>query len=259
MRYFIHMAFRGTNYSGWQIQQNATTVQGVINDRLAKLFRQNIETIGAGRTDSGVHASQFYAHFDIENEILDCPSIVYRLNRMLPSDIVIYDLFRVSDTAHARFDATARTYYYCIETEKNPFNCKLITYRKKIPDLALMQSAALSLIKVSDFKSFCKVGSDNKTTICKVTNAEWSQIGESRIVFRITADRFLRNMVRAVVGTLLEVGEKKISLADFETIINTLDRSRAGESVEPHGLYLSKIDYSYIYQQENIKPIFFGI
>lgn len=259
MRYFIQLAYRGTNYSGWQIQDNAVTVQGILNDRLSKFLRQNVETVGAGRTDAGVHASQFYAHFDVDTEIDDCLEIVHRLNRMLPEDIVVYKVFRVDDTAHARFDAVTRTYHYVIEVAKNPFSCNLTTIRRKIPDVDLMNQAASKLLNVSDFKSFCKLGSDNKTTICDVTFAQWTQVRESLYVFEISADRFLRNMVRAIVGTLLEVGEHKITVSGFEAIVNEHNRSKAGESVEPSGLYLSQIVYPYIRESKVIRPFVFDL
>ncbi|MDD2564740.1 MAG: tRNA pseudouridine(38-40) synthase TruA [Salinivirgaceae bacterium] len=257
MRYFIHLAYRGTNYSGWQIQNNAITVQGVLNDRLSKLLRQNIETVGAGRTDAGVHAIQFFAHFDVNTEIDDCQEITHRLNRMLPADIVVYKVFRVDVQSHARYDALSRTYHYVIEVAKNPFSCNLTTIRKKVPDIELMNQAANKLLNVSDFKSFCKIGSDNKTTICDVSFAQWTQPCENLYVFEIAADRFLRNMVRAIVGTLLEVGEHKITISDFEEIVNEHDRSKAGESVDPNGLYLSQIVYPYFKKIKIMSPFNF--
>ena len=257
MRYFIHLAYRGTNYSGWQVQNNAITIQGVLNDRLSKLLRQKIETVGAGRTDAGVHASQFYAHFDVDTEIDDCQEVTHRLNRMLPVDIVVYKVFRVENMAHARFDAVSRTYHYIIEVAKNPFSCNLTTIRKKVPDIDLMNQAASKLLKVSDFKTFCKIGSDNKTTICDVSFAQWTQARDSLFVFEISADRFLRNMVRAIVGTLLDVGEHKITVAEFESVVKEQNRSKAGESVEPNGLYLSRIVYPYFNEIKDNAPIRF--
>jgi tRNA pseudouridine38-40 synthase len=246
MRYFIELAYQGTNYCGWQKQANAPTVQETLNDRLSTLFRHEIDVVGAGRTDTGVHAMQYYAHFDTVKPIEDCRNAVYRLNKMLPEDISIFDIFPVSETAHARYNATSRTYHYLIETAKNPFTQNLVSFRRQEPDIELMNQAARYLLEVTDFKSFCKVGSDNKTTICDVKEAIWYKKNEHRLVFKITADRFLRNMVRAIVGTLLEVGEKKTSIEEFISIVQKQDRSSAGDSVEPQGLYLTGISYPFV-------------
>ena len=242
MRYFIELAFKGTNYCGWQLQPNAITVQGVIEEKLSILLKQKIEIVGAGRTDTGVHALQYFAHFDIDTTIVDTKNLIYRLNRILPYDISIFSIFEVPENTHARFDATSRTYRYLIETNKNPFNHEFATFIPYKLNLEKMNLAAKILLSHNDFKSFSKTGSDNKTTICKVTQANWS-INNSLTVFEITADRFLRNMVRAIVGTMIDVGKEKISIAEFENIINALDRKCTGESAEAKGLYLYKIEY----------------
>ena len=242
MRYFIELAFKGTNYCGWQEQPNSVTVQSIINEKLSLLLRQKIETVGAGRTDTGVHALQFFAHFDTITQINDTQDIKNRLNKMLPYDISVFSIFEVNDTAHARFDAVSRTYLYIIETVKNPFNSELVSFINYQLNVDKMNEAAIILLSCSDFKSFCKTGSDNKTTICKVTKAEWRVEG-SLIIFEITADRFLRNMVRAIVGTLIDVGSGKKTVIDFENIIKALDRGFAGQSAEAQGLYLARIEY----------------
>ncbi len=259
MRYFIELAYRGTNYCGWQKQLNAPTVQETLNNRISRLFRHEIDVVGAGRTDTGVHASQYYAHFDTIEPITDCQNAVYRLNKMLPEDITIFDIFPVSATAHARYDAISRTYRYIIETYKNPFSNHLTTFRHHPPHIELMNNAAKILLNVTDFKSFCKAGSDNKTTICRVTEAYWYRQSETRLVFTITADRFLRNMVRAVVGTLLDVGEKKITIDEFISIIESQDRSSAGESIDPQGLYLTRIIYPFVKEKKCFNPNIFDL
>ncbi|MGI6478286.1 MAG: tRNA pseudouridine(38-40) synthase TruA [Salinivirgaceae bacterium] len=252
MRYFIKIAFCGTNYFGWQKQLDAVTVQEVLSERISKLLRSETDIVGAGRTDTGVHALVYYAHFDTVEKIEDCENMVYRLNKMLPNDIVVYDIFSVDSNAHARYDAISRTYHYYIDTQKNPFTEKFMSYRYQPTDFDLMNEAAMYLLQVSDFSSFCKTGSDNKTTICKVTEAQWHQINSSQYFFRITADRFLRNMVRAIVGTLFDVGEKKISLDEFYSIINKRDRCEAGESVEAKGLFLADVRYPFIKGKDGI-------
>lgn len=254
MRYFIRLAFCGTNYKGWQKQPNAQTVQGVLNEKISLVLRHKVDLTGAGRTDTGVHASIYYAHFDTPEPLDNTNSLVYKLNRILPEDIVIYDIFKVADSAHARFDAVSRTYHYFIETRKNPFTNRFMTYYHRKTDFELMNKAAEFLLSLDDFKSFCKSGSNNKTTLCKVSEAKWIKTDDTQYVFKITADRFLRNMVRAIVGTLFEVGEKKINLDQFYNITHLRNRTYAGESIPPQGLFLSNIIYPYV-KENNIDNV----
>ena len=208
-RYFIYLAYDGTNYHGWQIQPNGISVQECLMKALATFLRREIEVIGAGRTDAGVHATLMVAHFDFEGDALDVELVADKLNRLLPPDISVYQVRRVKSDAHARFDATARTYKYYITTSKNPFNRQ---YRCRIHgnlDFKRMNEAAQELFDYSDFTSFSKLHTDVRTNICRITMAEWTQVDEVTWVFTIRADRFLRNMVRAIVGTLLEVGRGK--------------------------------------------------
>ncbi|HON19611.1 MAG TPA: tRNA pseudouridine(38-40) synthase TruA [Salinivirgaceae bacterium] len=257
MRYFIELAFKGTNFNGWQIQPNAITVQEVLDDRLSKLLRHTISTIGCGRTDTGVHATQFFAHFDLPVPINDISNTIYKLNRMLPTDIRILNLFAVDDSAHARFDAINRTYRYFIDLDKNPFSQEFSTYIHFTPNLEIMNEAARMLLTNYDFASFCKTGGNQKTTICKVTVAEWTQLSSTQIMFEITSDRFLRNMVRAIVGTLLDVGRKKLTLDQFYTIIKASNRCVAGQSVPPNGLYLYSVQYPFYQKNRTFYPATF--
>ncbi len=257
MRYFIELAYKGTNFFGWQSQPNAITIQEVLQNKLSLLLRQPIETTGCGRTDTGVHANQFFAHFDTIAPIIHPAQIVYKLNRMLPDDIVVFNLFEVAEAAHARFDAIERTYRYYIETKKNPFSKSLVTFTPYTPDLNLMNQASKHLTTVEDFGSFCKTGGNNKTNFCKVTKAEWISLDPNRMYFEITADRFLRNMVRAIVGTLLDVGRGKISIEEFKSIVESGQRSVAGQSVSPDGLYLYHIKYPYYHKIQHFSPAFF--
>lgn len=244
MRYFIEFAYNGKNYFGFQSQPNAISVQETLNKALSTLLQQPIEIIGAGRTDSGVHAKQMFAHFDTL-EILDVPNLIQRLNSFLPQDIVIYTFYLVADDAHARFDASARTYEYHIHTFKNAFNHEGSWYVHQQLNVDKMNDAARMLLEYEDFECFSKVHTDVKTFICKITEAYWSQ-ENTNLKFTITADRFLRNMVRAIVGTLINVGLEKTSLSDFRKIIESKSRSQAGFSVPAHGLYLVKVTYPYL-------------
>lgn len=245
-RYFLQISYKGTNYHGWQKQPNANTVQAEL-DRAIELITstKNIETVGCGRTDTGVHASSFYVHVDLEKSIEDLSLLKHKLNRILPQDISVLTILSVKPDAHARFDATSRQYNYFVHHQKNSFLNEISVHLHKVPDYTKMNLACIELMKYSDFASFCKVNSDNKTTICKVSEAEWKQIGD-QWVFNIRADRFLRNMVRAVVGTLLEVGYGTISIDEFKKIIESGNRSNAGESVAAHGLFLTEVTYPYI-------------
>ncbi len=242
-RYFIELAYNGTNYIGWQIQHNGIAVQEKINTAFSTILKTPIEVVGAGRTDTGVHASQQFAHFDIEQELpFELDVIIYKCNAFLPKDIFIRNIFRVKDTAHTRFDATERTYHYFIAFEKQIFHQDTVVYVKHSLDFNLMNKACSILMKYNDFASFCKSNSDNKTTLCNVTKAEWVET-ENGGYFTITANRFLRNMVRSIVGTMFDIGRNKISLADFQSIIEQKDRKVAGASVPGHGLFLSAIKY----------------
>lgn len=242
MRYFIYLAYDGTNYHGWQIQPNGNSVQETLMRALSTFLRQNMEVVGAGRTDAGVHARLMVAHFDYGCE-LDCVHVADKLNRLLPPDIAVYEVRRVREDAHARFDATYRTYKYYITTRKNPFN-RHYAWRIFHPlDFEKMNEAARLLFDYTDFTSFSKLHTDVKTNNCRIMHAEWTQTGETEWVFTIRADRFLRNMVRAVVGTLVEVGRGKMTLDGFRAVIDNKDRCGAGNSVPGHALYLVDVGY----------------
>jgi len=238
MRYFIEFAYKGTAYHGSQIQPNGITVQSVMQDAFATIMRQDVALTFAGRTDAGVHAEQMFAHFDLDTD----PPSVERLNRLLPDDIAVYRIFPVAEDLHARFSATARTYEYRIATRKSPFTRDTRTYMPVPLDYDAMNDAATALLGTHDFASFCKLHTDVKTTICTVTCASW-QTDDQGAVFTITADRFLRNMVRAVVGTLFDVGRHKLSSQDFADIIASRSRQAAGQSAPAEGLLLTHISY----------------
>lgn len=244
MRYFIQFAYNGTHYHGWQFQPNAPSVQETLNKALSVLLNSTINVMGAGRTDTGVHASEMYGHFDFENPI-DVPVLVHKLNSYLPKDIAIFDIILLHDAAHCRFDATKRTYEYHINTVKNPFLEGLSWYVNQKLDVALMNEAAQILLKHTNFQCFSKVNTDVSTFDCTVFEAYWKQ-EKDKLVFTISANRFLRNMVRAIVGTLINIGLHKITLTDFENIIASKRREKAGFSVPAHGLYLTDIYYDYI-------------
>ena len=242
-RYFIYLAYDGTNYHGWQIQPNGDCVQQQLMNALQTLLRREVvEVTGAGRTDTGVHAKLMVAHFD-HDEPIDCSQLADKLNRLLPSDISVFRVVPVDVELHARFSAKSRRYEYYVTTAKSPF-LRQYRYRlHKAPDFDLMNQAAALLLQVDDFTSFSKLHTDVMTNICHVTRAEWSRVDEVTWVFTIQADRFLRNMVRAIVGTLLEVGYGKLSLADFQQVIQQKDRCSAGMSVPAQGLFLADIQY----------------
>jgi tRNA pseudouridine38-40 synthase len=242
MRYFVWISFDGTAYHGWQIQPNGMSVQEKLQQGLSTLLRQPIEVTGAGRTDTGVHARRMAAHFDIGHE-LDCTQLTYRLNRILPRDINCEKVEPVDDGLHARFSATKRTYRYFIHTQRNPFKRFFSVEMYWQLDFEQMNEAAALLLTIDDFKAFCKANADNKTTLCKVTTARWVQTSPTTYYFEISANRFLRNMVRAVVGTLIDVGRHKITLGQFKDIIKYGSRSDAGQSMPPHGLFLWEIEY----------------
>lgn len=241
MRYFIQFAYFGKAYHGWQNQPNAITVQQVLEEGLSMLLRTNVAVVGAGRTDAGVHAQEMFAHFDFE-EIENPADLIHRLNNYLPSDIVVKSIFLVKDDAHARFHAVERTYEYFIVQEKNPFQIDTAHYIWSTLDIDAMNKAAEILMEYEDFECFSKTHTDVKTYLCKLKKAVWEQ-KEDKLIFTITADRFLRNMVRAVVGTLLEVGFKKMEPESIRAIVESKDRGRAGVSVPAKGLYLTKVLY----------------
>jgi tRNA pseudouridine38-40 synthase len=242
-RYFIRLSFKGTHYHGWQVQANSTTVQGILNRDMSIILGEKIETTGAGRTDTGVHAKVFYAHFDSERDNLHKDlNLVFRINGKLPKDIAVHEILKVKDDAHARYDAISRTYEYHITRVKNPFITDLAHYIYGQLDFEAMKSATTFLLNVSDFTSFSKVDTDVKTNICKVSRAEWD-IDKEKIVFTITADRFLRDMVRAIVGTMLDIGFGRLKPEDLTAIIDKKDRSAAGTSVPAKGLFLFDVQY----------------
>ena len=240
MRYFIELSYDGTPFVGWQRQPSGDSVQSCLKDALSILFRKPLRIVGAGRTDAGVHAHQLFAHVDIDEHIDQ--DLTFRLNKLLPKEIAVRNIIAVAQDAHARFDAVSRSYRYHITTQKNPFLQKRSYQFAKPLDIELMNQAAKILIDHEDFKCFSKSKTDVKTYICDIHYAHWQQDG-SELVFFIQANRFLRNMVRAIVGTLLEVGLRKISISDFEAILASRDRSQAGYSVPAHGLYLNKVNY----------------
>ena len=225
-------------------------IQQKINESLAIIFNQLVETTGCGRTDTGVHASQFFLHFELSKPIEDQPKFIYQLNSLLPSDIAIYQLYSVNEQAHARFDATQRTYRYFISFRKNPFLNESTWYWRAEPDLELMNKAAALLLLHNDYTCFSKAGGQQSTNICAIHAAHWSMVDDYLLEYRVSANRFLRGMVRAMVGTMNMVGQKKISLPEFEKILLNGSRSDAGESVPPQGLFLSSIRYPFIQQQE---------
>lgn len=243
-RYFVRLAYNGARYLGWQVQKQQPTVQEVVNDALSKIFRKKINVVGCGRTDTGVHAREFYAHFDLHSPLSqkEIGTSVKKLNGCLPNDVVVFDLLPVKSDANARFNAVKRTYKYQVSTRKDPFSLgSAYAYYTKL-DVKKMNAAAALLFEYTDFTSFSKVNTQVKTNNCKIYRAGWEQDGEM-LVFTITADRFLRNMVRSIVGTSLDVGRGKLSLPGFRQVIEDMDRSKAGYSVPPHGLYLHAVEY----------------
>lgn len=243
-RYFIRLSYKGTRYHGWQIQPGCETIQEILNKKLSVLLKEEIYTIGAGRTDTGVHAPCYYAHFDSENGFIEDTrdKFLYHINCILPADIVIYDIFRVETGAHARFSAISRSYLYRISLLKDPFKTDVTWYFSKSLNIEKMNQAAGILFEYVDFTSFSKLHTDVKTNNCRIYEALWTEKNHE-LNFYIKADRFLRNMVRAIVGTLLKVGLEQISIEDFRMVIEKKDRSAAGISVEAKGLHLVEIQY----------------
>lgn len=241
-RYFLQLSYKGTNYHGWQVQLNAISVQEVMEKALSTILREEIAVVGAGRTDTGVHASFFVLHFDSEKNNLDSVNMEYKLNRFLPSDIAVSKIFKVNNELHARFSAVSRTYKYYISTEKNPFRFETSYQYNVLLDIDKMNEAARLLFNYKDFTSFSRLHTDVKTNNCKIYQAEWRR-EDDQLVFTIKADRFLRNMVRAVVGTLIEVGRGKMTADEFREIIEKKDRGAAGASAPAEGLFLTNIEY----------------
>ena len=241
MRYFIELSYNGKAYHGWQIQPNAISIQEVLEKGLSTLLKEPIATMGAGRTDAGVHATQLFAHFDTET-LFDIKTLIYKLNSFLPEDIAIKSIFKVKANSHARFHATSRQYLYRIALEKNPFNKEQAFLLKPKLNIDKLKAATKILLDYKDFQCFSKSNTDVKTYHCNIMKAEWSLV-ENELHFIIKADRFLRNMVRAIVGTLINIGIGKIEVETLHDIIKSKNRSEAGFSVPAHALYLTKIEY----------------
>lgn len=242
-RYFIYLAYEGTNYHGWQVQPNGISVQECLQKALSTLLRTPMEIVGAGRTDAGVHAKLMVAHFDFEGAMMSLSQLTDKLNRLLPHDISVYKVCTVKPDAHARFDAISRTYKYYVTNVKSPFNRHLKWRIHTTLDYAKMNEASRIMFDFIDFTSFSKLHTDVKTNNCKMMHAQWTQEDENTWVFTVQADRFLRNMVRAIVGTLVEVGSGKMSIEQFRQVIEQKDRCKAGASVPGHALFLVDIEY----------------
>ncbi|WPP49428.1 tRNA pseudouridine(38-40) synthase TruA [Catalinimonas niigatensis] len=244
MRYFIKIKYKGTQYHGWQIQANATSIQAVLSLALSQILREDISLSGSGRTDTGVHALQQYAHFDT-TRTLNLQEHMHKFNALLPHDISIQEILPVKDEAHSRFDAYQRSYQYHIHQHKDPFLHEFSYLFRPELDLDRMNLSATWLVtgKERDYACFSKSRSSQETSLCRIDHAEWVRIDPYRLVFHITANRFLRNMVRAIVGTMLDIGTHKMSHGGFEAILHSKDRKKAGRSVPAQGLYLSQVNY----------------
>ena len=249
MRFFIELSYNGKAYHGWQNQSNAISVQEVLENALSTLLKEKISIVGAGRTDTGVHAIQMFAHFNT-TKAFSIEKLIYNLNSFLPNDIAVQDIFKVNDDAHARFDAISRAYKYRISSSKNVFSFNNTYSFKKDLDVKKMNEAAKILFEYSNFKCFSRSNTDVKTFNCNILEAKWV-FENDELVFIIKSDRFLRNMVRAIVGTMINIGIGKINAEDLHDIIKSKNRSQAGASVPGHALYLTKIEYP-----KNIKEIF---
>ena len=246
MRYFVRLSYKGTNYHGWQFQPNATSVQEELERTFSIILQKPTAITGAGRTDAGVHAIDYIAHFEMENSEFDqdLKQLVYKLNSLLPADISIYEIWPVKEYTHARFDASRRTYYYFISYLKNPFLVDTSWMQYSELNIDLMNKAGELLMQYDDFTSFAKLHTDNKTNICTLMQAKWTNNkDEGYYKFEISANRFLRNMVRSIVGSMVDIGRGKINLEDFKSIIEAKDRSKAGISAPAKGLFLVKIEY----------------
>lgn len=243
-RFFLQLNYDGTAYHGWQMQENSITVQQLLNEKISRLLRHDIKLVGCGRTDAGVHASVFFAHFD-GPEIAEPERFLFKLNNMLPHDIGVQRIIPVPENAHSRFSATHRQYQYRIHTQKDPFLRPYSWFQPFSFDVTRMNEACEILKSHSDFAAFCKAGGDQKTTLCRIDEARWEQFGPS-LIFTIGADRFLRNMVRAIVGTMKEIGLGKMNAEELERIIVSKSRSEAGVSVPAHGLFLTNVTYPFL-------------
>ncbi len=247
MRYFIELSFKGTNFHGWQIQENAHTVQGELNQALSTLLGHSIDSLGAGRTDTGVHATQFFAQFDTERSVSE--KMIHQLNGIVDKDIRVKKIIAVKPEVNARFDAKSRTYQYWMHTEKSPFLKELSGFFPYSVDLNLLNQASEILKEYSDFKCFSKSNTQVKTSLCRIDFARWEKVEDEtfgeKIIFTITADRFLRNMVRAIVGTMWSISKKELSLDALRILIENGKRSDAGVSVPACGLYLTNIEYDW--------------
>ena len=241
MRYALELAYRGTRYRGWQSQKNSTTIQEEIEKQLFRLFQKKTNILGCGRTDAEVHSSYFVAHMDAQDELPE--RFLFRLNQMLPPDIAVYSVFQVSNNFHARFSARYRKYVYKTAYVKDPFKQDEVLFLYKEPDMSLMNQACSMLLEYNDFAAFSKKG-DTATTLCDLMEAEWKLV-DGQLHFHVKANRFLRNMVRALVGTLLEVGYGKLELSEIQKILDSKDRSRSGKSVAAKGLFLADIGYNW--------------
>ena len=242
MRFFLTLSYKGTAYHGWQVQNNAPSVQGTLQRALGTLIGEPVGVVGAGRTDTGVHAAYYVAHFDTESEKPLATDFVYHLNAVLPKDIAVDGIQRVPDDAHARFSAVLREYKYYVLPKKDPFRIDTAYFYPLPLDVDRMNRAAAALTEYTDFESFCKLHGDNKTTICHVWESVWEMQGNA-LVYTVSADRFLRNMVRAIVGTLLDVGRGKLDLDGFRRVIEAKNRGVAGTSAPAHGLFLTDVRY----------------
>lgn len=243
MRYFIELSYNGGRYCGWQRQRDAASVQATLEGALSTLLRERLEVTGVGRTDTGVHAAYYVAHFDVASPLADPRQTTYKLNCLLPDDIAVFGLYPVAPGAHARFDASAREYRYFIESRKNPFTRQAVWQYYQPLNAVEMNRAAALLSEYSDFTSFAKLNSNNKTNICRIVRAGWEESPEGVYRFTIRADRFLRNMVRALVGTMVDVGRGRYSAEEFRSIVESRDLSRASGSAPAEGLYLWDVAY----------------
>lgn len=244
-RYFASLAYDGTAYYGWQIQPNDVSVQQFLNEVFTMVFRQKIETTGCGRTDKGVHASQFYAHFDLSTEIDHVEKALFQINSLLPRDIRVYDLISVAPDAHARFDGIQRSYSYYIKRKPSPFNNNYFWFNRQTVNVDAMNEACDLCLSHVDFSCFAKRGGNQVTKNCTVSECKWIENGDD-LRFTVSANRFLRGMVRAMVGTFYEVGLEKISVSEFKSILESMDRTEAGKTVPAHGLFLEEVKYPYI-------------
>jgi len=241
MRFLVQLSYNGTGFHGWQRQNNAPSIQQEIEEKFSTVFQTEIAIVGCGRTDTGVHASQYFAHFEFDTEF-NLKDLAHKLNSMLPVGIAIQGVSPITDDGHARFSATKRSYEYRITKVKDPFAADL-AYRFNIPlNIELMNKACAMMLGEKDFGCFCKANTDNYTNLCNVSEAKWTE-KDQMLIFNISANRFLRNMVRAIVGTMLEIGQGRMSLEEFQTVLDSKDRTYAGPSVPPHGLYLTAVQY----------------